>query len=69
MEGLLIPAYYHASKSPLKDSKGMLRFFLNDQPFFFNGILDQGYWPDGLMTAPSDEALIYDIEKLKKIWF
>ena len=52
-----------------KDSKGMLRFFLNDQPFFFNGILDQGYWPDGLMTAPSDEALIYDIEKLKEYGF
>lgn len=40
-------------------------FFLNNKPFFFNGLLDQGYWPDGLLTAPSDEALKYDIEKLK----
>ena len=52
-----------------KDSRGIRRFFLNNQPFFFNGILDQGYWPDGLMTAPSDEALIYDIEKLKEYGF
>lgn len=52
-----------------KDAKGILRFYLNNQPFFFNGILDQGYWPDGLMTAPSDEALIYDIEKLKEYGF
>lgn len=52
-----------------KDKNGILRFYLNDQPFFFNGILDQGYWPDGLMTAPSDEALIYDIVKLKEYGF
>ncbi len=52
-----------------KDKHGILRFYLNNQPFFFNGILDQGYWPDGLMTAPSDEALIYDILKLKEYGF
>lgn len=52
-----------------RDSNGILRFYLNNQPFFFNGVLDQGYWPDGLMTAPSDEALIYDIEKLKEYGF
>jgi len=52
-----------------KDSKGILRFFLNNKPFFFNGVLDQGYWPDGLMTAPSDDALIYDILKLKEYGF
>lgn len=49
-----------------KDKNGVLRFFLNNRPFFFNGILDQGYWPESLMTAPSDEALIYDIKKLKE---
>ena len=49
-----------------KDKNGVLRFFLNNQPFFFNGILDQGYWPESLMTAPSDEALVYDIKKLKE---
>lgn len=52
-----------------RDKNGLLRFFLNDRPFFFNGILDQGYWPDGLMTPASDEALFYDIEKLKKLGY
>lgn len=55
--------------SVAKDANGILRFFLNNKPFFFNGVLDQGYWPDGLMTAPSDEALIYDIVKLKEYGF
>lgn len=44
------------------DKKGLPRFCLNHEPLFLNGILDQGYWPDGLYTAPSDEALIYDIQ-------
>ena len=52
-----------------KDKRGIQRFFLNNQPFFFNGVLDQGYWPDGLMTAPDDEALLYDIEQLKKMGY
>lgn len=52
-----------------KDSKGILRFFMNNKPFFFNGILDQGYWPESLLTPPTDEALKYDIEKLKDLGF
>ena len=52
-----------------KDAKGTPRFCLNHKPYFLNGILDQGYWPDGLMTAPCDEALIYDIELAKKTGF
>ena len=48
------------------DKNGILRFFLNNKPYFFNGILDQGYWPESLLTAPSDEALIYDILKIKE---
>ena len=52
-----------------KDEKGILRLCLNHQPYFQHGVLDQGYWPDGLMTAPSDEAFIYDIECLKKAGF
>ena len=50
-----------------KDVKGILRFYMNNKPFFFNGVLDQGYWPDGLLTPPSDEALQYDILKLKEL--
>lgn len=44
-------------------------FCLNHEPLFLHGILDQGYWPDGLMTAPADEALIYDIELVKNLGF
>lgn len=62
----VVRSYFGMRKfSVEKDTKGILRFYLNNKPYFFNGILDQGYWPDGLLTAPSDEALIYDIEKLK----
>lgn len=52
-----------------RDSKGILRFFLNNKPYFFNGVLNQGYWPESLMTPPTDAALKYDIEKLKKLGF
>ena len=52
-----------------RDGEGILRFFLNNQPYFHNGLLDQGYWPDGLYTAPSDEALQYDIRRMKELGF
>lgn len=52
-----------------KDKNGILRFFFNNKPYFFNGVLDQGYWPDGLLTPPSDEALQYDILKLKELGY
>ena len=44
-------------------------FCLNHKPYFLMGVLDQGYWPDGLYTAPSDEALIYDITAMKELGF
>lgn len=44
-------------------------FCLNHKPYFLMGVLDQGYWPDGLYTAPSDEALIYDITAMKSLGF
>jgi beta-galactosidase/beta-glucuronidase len=51
------------------DSDGIPRIYLNHKHYFQNGILDQGYWPDGLYTAPSDEALIFDIQKAKELGF
>ncbi len=51
------------------DSEGIRRFFLNNKPYFLMGVLDQGYWPDGLYTAPSDDALIYDIKEMKRLRF
>jgi len=50
-----------------KDDKGINRLFLNNKPLFQFGPLDQGWWPDGLYTAPTDAALRYDIEVLKKL--
>ena len=47
------------------DSNGAPRLMLNNKPYFHNGVLDQGYWPDGLYTAPSDEAFIHDILTMK----
>ena len=52
-----------------KDKDGVARLFLNKEPYFHNGLLDQGYWPDGLYTAPTDEAMIYDITTPKAMGF
>jgi len=52
-----------------KDRRGIPRICLNGQVQFQNGVLDQGYWPDGLYTAPSDEAFIFDILEMKKLGF
>lgn len=50
-------------------SDGHLRFFLNGKPIFHWGTLDQGWWPDGLLTPPSDAAMLSDIEFLKAAGF
>ena len=52
-----------------KDAHGIPRFFLNHQLCVHSGLLDQGYWCDGLYTAPSDEALVYDIQTVKNLGF
>lgn len=52
-----------------KDDKGVNRLFLNNQPLFQIGPLDQGWWPDGLYLPATDEALRYDIEVTKKLGF
>ncbi len=51
------------------DEKGIPRFCLNHRPYFLHGLLDQGYWPDGLMTAPCDEAFVWDIRLAKEMGF
>lgn len=51
------------------DEKGIPRFCLNHRPYFLNGVLDQGYWPEGLYTAPTDEALASDIKRMKECGF
>lgn len=51
--------------STLRDKNGVMRIALNNEPIFNFGPLDQGWWPDGLYTAPTDNALLYDIQKTK----
>lgn len=55
--------------STRRDKDGIVRLELNDKPLFQFGPLDQGWWPDGLYTAPTDEALLYDIQKTKEWGF
>lgn len=52
-----------------RDTAGVNRLFLNGKPLFEFGLLDQGWWPDGLYTAPTDEALASDIETTKRLGF
>ena len=51
--------------STKRDANGLMRMQLNNKDLFHYGPLDQGWWPDGLYTAPTDEALLYDIQKTK----
>lgn len=51
------------------DKQGIQRMLLNNKFLFQYGPLDQGWWPDGLYTAPSDEAMLFDIEKTKEMGF
>lgn len=55
--------------SSKRDASGVMRMQLNNRDLFQFGPLDQGWWPDGLYTAPTDEALIYDIQKTKDFGF
>ena len=65
-----VTSYFGMRKISLgKDARGHLRLCLNNQPLFQLGPLDQGFWPDGLYTAPTDEALRYDIEMTRKLGF
>ena len=55
--------------STRRDKNGIVRLELNNEPLFQFGPLDQGWWPDGLYTAPTDEALRYDVQKTKDFGF
>ncbi len=65
-----VKSYFAMRKSSMKrDSNGIVRMQLNNKDIFQFGPLDQGWWPDGLYTAPTDEALKYDIQKTKDLGF
>ncbi len=61
--GHVLRRYSHGWESTRQD--GHWRFTLNGKTIFHWGPLDQGWWPDGLLTPPSDEAMLFDIEYLK----
>jgi len=65
-----VDSYFGMRKIEMKkDGEGVNRLWLNNEVVFQYGPLDQGWWPDGLYTAPTDEALKYDIEMTKRLGF
>lgn len=65
-----IESYFGMRKVALgKDRGGTTRIFLNGQPTFMFGPLDQGWWPDGLYTAPTDDALRHDVEMTRSLGY
>lgn len=65
-----VSSYFGMRKITIKkDPKGQERIYLNDQYTYNLGVLDQGFWPDGLYTAPTDDALRFDIEAVKSMGF
>lgn len=65
-----VSSYFGMRKfSIVKDSAGIPRLGLNNKPYFQRGLLDQGYWPESQLTPPTDEAMIFDIEKMKDLGY
>ncbi|MFB6342764.1 sugar-binding domain-containing protein [Saccharicrinis sp. FJH62] len=64
-----IGSYFGMRKISMEDVNGIKKMFLNNEFLFQMGPLDQGFWPDGLYTAPTDEALKYDLEMIKTFGF
>jgi len=65
-----VSSYFGMRKISVEQAPdGFQRLFLNNMPLFHHGPLDQGWWPDGLYTAPTEEALRYDIEVTKQLGF
>ena len=65
-----VTSYFGMRKIALgKDEKGITRMMLNGKPVFQVGPLDQGFWPDGIYTAPTDEALRWDVAETKRLGF
>ncbi|AKQ46171.1 hypothetical protein TH63_11890 [Rufibacter radiotolerans] len=65
-----VDTYFAMRKIALgQDKNGYVKLFLNNQPYFHWGVLDQGWWPDGLLTPPSDEAMKYDMEVVKAMGY
>jgi hypothetical protein len=64
-----VASYFGMRKIALGDVNGVKRMLLNGKPVFEFGPLDQGFWPDGIYTAPTDEAIRFDIQSIKDAGF
>lgn len=65
-----VESYFGMRKFSIgKDENDIPRLFLNNNPYFQKGLLDQGYWCDGGLTPPTDEAMVFDIETVKNMGF
>ncbi len=64
-----VESYFGMRKFSIVEHQGRKVLGLNNKPYFQHGLLDQGYWSDGLYTPPSDEAMIWDIRTMKDLGF
>lgn len=70
IHGDVVHSYFGMrSFGKMKDKTGKTRLTLNGKPYFFNGVLDQGYWSDGMLTYPSDQAAFDELKLLKDMGF
>ncbi len=70
VENDVVRSYFGMRSFTMKlDQNKIMRFYLNNEPYFQSGVLDQGYYSDGLLTPPSDQAMIDDIIAMKKLGF
>jgi hypothetical protein len=65
----VVTSYFGMRKISVTRVDGVPQVYLNNKPYFQMGPLDQGFWPDGIYTAPTDEALKYDLEMTKELGF
>jgi hypothetical protein len=64
-----VECYFGMRKIEVKSDGKFNRVFLNNKPIVMTGPLDQGFWPDGIYTAPTYDAMVYDLEMTKKLGF
>jgi len=64
-----VRSYLAVRSVAVRETPTGTRFLLNNKPLFLKGVLDQGYWPESHMTAPADEAFVFDIEQMKLLGF
>ena len=64
-----VESYFALRSLEIREADGFQKLFLNGKPYFFHGLLDQGYWPDGLFTPAAPELYAEDILAMKRLGF